>query len=210
MWTRTELKEKAKEILKNSYWKAFLVSLIIAFVGGVRGGSGGYGSAFNRGSNYPGIHTIRYDLLPIFIAVFLFIFIIILCLRIFLGYPLEVGGRRYFVRAAENDVNFNYLGMGFAKGSYISIVQTMFWRSILNFLWYLLLIIPGIIKYYAYSMVPYILGDNPNIGYKRAVELSKQMTHGHKFNMWVLDLSFLGWYLLGVLACCVGDLFVTP
>lgn len=48
------------------------------------------------------------------------------------------------------------------------------------------------------------------IGTKRAVELSKQMTNGHKWNMFVLDLSFLGWYILGFLALGIGVLFVMP
>jgi uncharacterized membrane protein len=74
----------------------------------------------------------------------------------------------------------------------------------------LLLIIPGIVKSYAYSMVPYILADNPNIGYSRAVELSNQMTEGHKFDIFVLELSFIGWYLLGMLLIFVGMLFVRP
>lgn len=86
----------------------------------------------------------------------------------------------------------------------------MFWRGFLNFLWYLLLIIPGIVKSYAYRMVPYILGDNPHIGTERAVALSEQMTQGHKFNIFVLDLSFIGWYLLGALLFGVGTLFVLP
>jgi uncharacterized membrane protein len=59
-------------------------------------------------------------------------------------------------------------------------------------------------------MVPYILADNPNIGYKRAIELSNNMTAGNKFNMFVLDLSFIGWYILGMLAFFIGTLFVLP
>ncbi len=59
-------------------------------------------------------------------------------------------------------------------------------------------------------MVPFILADSPNIGYKRALNLSEQMTGGHKFNMFVLDLSFIGWYLLGLLAFFIGIFFVLP
>jgi uncharacterized membrane protein len=86
----------------------------------------------------------------------------------------------------------------------------MLLRGVQNFLWYLLLIIPGIIKWYAYSMVPYILADNPNIGARRAIQLSNNMTRGHKFDIFVLELSFIGWYLLGLLAIVVGVLFVRP
>jgi uncharacterized membrane protein len=77
----------------------------------------------------------------------------------------------------------NHLGYGFHNGYYFNIVKTMLWKSALNFLWFLLLIIPGIVKSYAYRMVPYILSDNPNIEYSRAIELSVKMTDDEKLNM---------------------------
>ena len=72
------------------------------------------------------------------------------------------------------------------------------------------LLIPAIMRSYAYRLTPWILADNPGIGHRRALRLSIAMSDGHKAGMFVLDLSFLGWYLLGFLACCVGVLFVTP
>lgn len=86
----------------------------------------------------------------------------------------------------------------------------MLYKSVLIILWTLLLIIPGIIKSYAYRMVPYILADNPEISHKRAIEISNAMTYGQKFDIFVLDLSFIGWYILGALALGIGVLFVNP
>ena len=77
-------------------------------------------------------------------------------------------------------------------------------------LWALLFIIPGIIKSYEYCMVPYILAENPNISSERAFELSRLMTKGEKWKIFVLDLSFIGWRILGVLCCCVGGIFLEP
>lgn len=74
----------------------------------------------------------------------------------------------------------------------------------------ILLSIPAIIKQYSYRMTPWILADNPKIGYRRALKLSMQLTAGQKGKMFVLDLSFIGWFLLGVIACGIGVLFVTP
>lgn len=65
-------------------------------------------------------------------------------------------------------------------------------------------------KYYSYNLVPWLLADNPNLGARRALTLSKQLTRTHRFEMFVLDLSFIGWYLLGLLACCIGVIFVNP
>lgn len=81
----------------------------------------------------------------------------------------------------------------------------------LNALWQLCalaLMIPFIVKSIAYSMTGYILSDNPNIGFRRALRLSQQMTRGHKGGIFVLYLSFIGWALLGVLCVVVGLLGV--
>ena len=86
----------------------------------------------------------------------------------------------------------------------------MFWREIKIFLWSLLFVIPGVIKSYEYSMVPYILAENPQMPTDRAFELSKLMTRGEKWKIFVLDLSFLGWKILGVLCCGIGGIFLAP
>ncbi|CQR55529.1 DUF975 family protein [Paenibacillus riograndensis] len=215
MWERTEIKRRAKDVLRTSYWKAFVVSLILVILG--------------EGSGLPSLNNLRsstrselpgsgldfdWGVLWPFLVLVLFIVSIIAILgiafHILIGSPLTVGSMRYFKQSAEGEVRMGNIGYAFNKDRYWAIVLTMLWRGFLNFLWFLLLIIPGIVKSYAYSQVPYILADNPNIGYNRAVELSKQMTHGHKFRMFVLDLSFLGWILLGLLALGIGVLFVQP
>ena len=214
MWSREFLKDRAKAVLKVSYLKAFLVSLVIGIVGGGEGGSFNWNFRNYNSQYQPNSFLERtITLSPYFTVSFKIIIIVILLaivFRIFLGYSLEVGGRHYFAQSAQNDINMKYLGYSFGKEKYLDIIKTMLWRSILNFLWYLLLFIPGIVKSYAYRMVPYILGDNPNIGYERAVELSNKMTDGEKMAMWVLDLSFIGWYLLGTILFLVGIFFVMP
>ncbi|MDQ0916803.1 DUF975 family protein [Paenibacillus sp. V4I5] len=216
-WTRRELKIRAKNVLRTSYWKAFLVSLVFAVV------SGGVSScSFNSGGStsmsLPGFSGGMGDisdgagLAIILIIVFLaaVIGLVALAFNIFVVAPLKVSVQQYFKQAAQDDVNMNYLVYSFTKGNYLAIVKGMFWSGLLNFLWFLLLIIPGIVKSYAYSMTPYILADNPGIGMKRAVDLSNQMTSGQKWKMFVLDLSFIGWFILGTLALGIGVLFVLP
>ncbi|SKA92929.1 Uncharacterized membrane protein [Caloramator quimbayensis] len=200
MWTRAELKDRAKAVLRSNYWQALLVSIIIALVGGGNRGSGG-----SAGRDAGGISGNNPEIYQILIV----IGIVFILFRIFVGYQLEVGGRKYFVKSAQGDINFNYVGFSFKNG-YTNVLWTMLYKAILIFLWTLLLIIPGIVKSYAYRMVPYILADNPQIDYNRAIELSNQMTMGEKFNIFVLDLSFIGWYILGMLALIIGVIFVMP
>jgi uncharacterized membrane protein len=209
MWTREYIKTRAKEVLKLNYWKAILISIVLYFVGGdSRGGS------FNWRSNhrYPN-NSLNYMDQPefysdVFVSVAVIILIVIIAFmlfRILIGYALEVGGRRFFKQAAQTDINMSYLGYAFKRERYKDVVVTMLYKGVLNLLWSFLLIVPGIVKGYAYSMVPYILADNPNIGYKRAVELSNQMTDNQKWDMFVLDLSFIGWYLLCALLSFIGQ-----
>jgi uncharacterized membrane protein len=211
MWSRKELKDRAKAVLRNIYWSAFGVSIVIALAGGNNGwgGGGSSNSRDSRHSFYSNFHNgsfINWG----FVSVVLIGVMVLIALRIFIGYCLEVGGRRYFVQSAQYKDNARCFSSSFDKENYMEIVKTMLVKNILIFLWSLLLIIPGIIKAYAYSMVPYILADNPNIGVQKAIALSNEMTMGHKFDMFVLDLSFIGWYLLGTIALGIGVLFVMP
>lgn len=211
MWSRKELKDRAKAVLRNIYFSAFGVSIVIALAGGNNGwgGGGGSNSRDSRHSFYSNFHNgsfINWG----FVSVVLIGVMVLIALRIFIGYCLEVGGRRYFVQSAQYKDNAKCFSFSFDEQNFMEIVKTMLLKDIFIFLWSLLLIIPGIIKAYAYSMVPYILADNPNIGVRKAIALSNEMTMGHKFDMFVLDLSFIGWYLLGTIALGIGVLFVMP
>lgn len=211
MWTREDIKSRAKAVLKLNYWKAFVVSLVLLFAGGSQNGGGGSSGGRNNFNNYG--YSINSEAFVIISRIVMFIAsiaIILLILRVLVGYMLEVGARKFFIRAAEGETEMGYLGYCFKEGRYTGVLVTMLLRSIYTFLWTLLFIIPGIIKAYAYRMVPYILADNPNIGYNRAIQLSNEMTMGEKWDIFVLDLSFIGWYLLGMLALFVGTLFVNP
>lgn len=82
--------------------------------------------------------------------------------------------------------------------------------AIFTFLWSLLFIIPGIIKGYAYSMAYYIKVDHPEYDWKQCIKESQEMMRGHKWRLFCLQFSFIGWILLGLLACGIGLLWVSP
>jgi uncharacterized membrane protein len=79
-----------------------------------------------------------------------------------------------------------------------------------TFLWSLLFIIPGIVKSYSYAMTPYILLDRPELSATDAIKESEKMMNGHKMELFILDLSFIGWILLSMLTCGVLVLYVEP
>ena len=82
--------------------------------------------------------------------------------------------------------------------------------SLYTFLWSLLFIIPGIVKSYAYAMTPYILLDRPELSPTEAIAESRKMMDGRKMDLFILDLSFIGWMLLSVLTCGILLFYVEP
>lgn len=91
------------------------------------------------------------------------------------------------------------------KGWWLSILIGFF-----TSLWSMLFVIPGIVKSFAYSMAPYVLAENPTMTAREALRVSKYITQGHKFEIFVLQLSFFWWHLLGMLTCGLAYIYVGP
>jgi uncharacterized membrane protein len=72
------------------------------------------------------------------------------------------------------------------------------------------LLIGTFILAYAYRMVPYLIQEYPELTPREALKLSREMMRGHKWNLFVLDLTFMGWILLTVLTLGIGGLWLTP
>ena len=87
----------------------------------------------------------------------------------------------------------------FTNGKYMKTVKSMFIANIQMYGWSLLFVIPGWIKYYQLYFMSYIMAENSDITPARAREISKKMTEGHKWQIFVLELSFLGWVILAAL-----------
>ena len=137
--------------------------------------------------------------------------VIALVFTILIAEPLIVAGRRYFIKATEEEnAKMNEMGEVFKKGCWINVTITMLLKNIYNMLWYLT-IIGGFIKTYEYKMIPYILAENPKVNRKEAFKLSKEMMRGNKWKTFVLDLSFILWNILSVITFgLLNILYVNP
>lgn len=117
----------------------------------------------------------------------------------FVGAPIGVDYRRYFMRNRLGQAAFDDLFSAFSGGHYMDTVKTLFATNIRIFGWSLLFYFPGLVKYYEYYFVSYIAAENPTLSKERVREISREMTSGHKWQIFILELSFLGWALLFVL-----------
>lgn len=96
---------------------------------------------------------------------------------------------------------FDRFGAGFAQ---------QFLRNLYVALWSLLFVIPGIIKSLSYSMTPFIMADHPELSASEAIERSKELMDGHKTDLFILDLTFIGWYILCGLTANLGFILLNP
>lgn len=216
MWNRKELKEKAKAAFKANYWKTVLVSVIFIIAGG---GAGLY--TFNYGNNTTSGEEFTAQLNAMsqsqIIAIILAVIgaiaavgTVAFIVKIFLLNPLMVGCQKFLRENAEFPADMDNLAKGFNR-KYGNVVLTMLLKDIFLCLWLLLFVIPGIVKAYSYRMVPYIIADNPEMSALDAITKSREMMRGHKWDVFVLDLSFLGWMILsGCTAGILGIFYVNP
>ena len=132
-------------------------------------------------------------------------------LRVFLFNVLTVGFYVAFLmllRTGDNRLTANMFEVSFRN--YWHKLWGMLLMHIFIILWSLLLVIPGIIKMFSYAMTPYILEENPELGANEAIDRSRAMMKGHKFDLFYLYLSFIGWFILCCLTLGIGFLWLTP
>jgi hypothetical protein len=144
------------------------------------------------------------------VSVILLICIVIgMAIAAFLLNPVHVGCNRFFVKNLDEPAELGNLSRGF-DGNYMNVVKVNFFRDLYLFLW-ALIPIAGIfiawVKRYEYMMIPYLLGDDPDMDKETAFATSKEMMNGNKWNAFVLKLSFIGWHLLAIFTFGILELF---
>lgn len=130
---------------------------------------------------------------------------------LFVLLPLAVGysnSMRVLLETGDNRLANNSFSLGF--GNWLHVVWGMILSTIYIFLWTLLLIIPGIIKSYSYALTPYILVEHPEMSANEAIEESMRLMDGHKFDLFYLQLSFIGWAILSILSLGLGFFWLIP
>lgn len=200
MWTRAELKANAKERLTGkAYWKALGISLLTGIF------NIGFSDAMNVERLRDSFLGIPSPVIPWVWRLFPYFELF----SLFVTNVIAVGLCCYFIRNHYGETNMKNLFREF-RSNYLHIVGVQFVTGIIITLWTLLFIIPGIMASYKYRMVPYLLSENPNMDGKEARRLSALMTDGEKWNIFGLDLSFLGWYLVGLICFVVGFFLILP
>jgi uncharacterized membrane protein len=184
MKTITEYKDLALNSLEGNWTRATLASLIVFLLLEIVGSS----------------PSFLMDPVPGMVAQGLITILLI---------PLAWGYAVFFLRLIrQENIDYGRLFDGFSDYFRIFVAELL--KGIYVLLWSLLLIVPGIIKTYSYAMTEFILKDNPEISGEKAICESMRMMQGHKMQLFLLDLSMIGWLILSLLTLGIGLLFLYP
>ena len=203
--TSSELRAIARRNLEGTWGISVGVALVAALLGGLIVGTG---SNINFNFNED---TVR-NLPPIFWTVLLPLVSLAGLLGIvsfILGGTVELGYAKFLLKQYDkkelqfSDLfsQFERFGTGFAQ---------KFLRTLFTVLWSLLFIIPGIVKGLSYAMTPFILEEHPEMTASEAIKASQKLMDGHKMDLFILGLTFIGWQILACLTMGIGFLFLNP
>lgn len=212
MLTSKELRVKAWNSLKGKYWMAFIVTLVLGLF--TSAGTSLVTGAQNLMEVISMVDPSEMDSTMELGAIVLsaaasVMSLVGLLISIFVGSAITVGLSNYFIKNTDSKPSFADALAGF-KVRYLRNIWVLVLVGIKTALWSLLFVIPGIIKSFEYSIIPYILADDAEISSKDAFKKAKEMMNGNKWRLFKLNFSFIGWNLLAVLTCGIGVFFLVP
>ena len=207
---RSALKRESKALLKTARVNPYLFTLLALAISLVVGAIDNY-VAMDDDLAY--LYSMQSGMDLSFLAlhrafptvVVLFVSIVCTLLTVVLGageYLYHLGIRR------GEEMPYVTLFDGFAFAGKIILLFIV--QYIFIFLWSLLLVIPGIVAAYRYRFAILNLCENPEIGVMEAINMSKEQTRGFKWQLFVLDLSFIGWELLAGLTLGILNIWLVP
>jgi len=186
---RYEYKQKAASLLEGKYTNVIIILLIMGIISSLGTGYSAGDIAVGGGARSSWANVIS----------------------LLLGAAFAYGSITMYMGIVANKEPSieEVLLVGF-KDNYVRNLVCQLLTTIFVVLWSLLLIIPGIVKAYAYSMNFYLLKRDPNLSGQDAITKSKEFTMGYKMDLFMLDLSYLGWYFIGIFTLGILWLWIVP
>ena len=202
MYCASDYRSMARRALKNFWWLAVGVTLLATVLGG---GTSSFTVSFQNSDvsrYYPeAMRRFTHVLVPVASVLAMGQFV--------LRGSISIGHDRFCLKLVDGEqAQFEDLFSAFDIFGSAFVLNLLITLKV--FAWSLLFVIPGIVKMYAYSMAYYIKLDHPDYGWKACIDESRRLMDGHKWEKFVLDLSFIGWNILVSLTLGILDIWVAP
>ncbi|MFT4105900.1 MAG: DUF975 family protein [Lacrimispora sp.] len=203
--SRGELKADAKRAMKEAAVSPYVVTVIMGVILLILGSVQFFLDLWEEFMAEGIIESSANVVLAFGISSAVFYFV-----NLILSTILQFGYQSYCLKVAARNQNMSYGDLFSAVKYLLKAIGLVLMVSIFTLLWSLLFIIPGIIAACRYSQAVFIMAENPNKGIMECIRESKEMMAGHKWEWFVLGLSFILWDILGVFTCFLAFIYVTP
>lgn len=186
IWTSKDIKKQGLINLNNHFLHAFLAVFLLRLI-----------------TDIPTlVFSQDIDIVTLPLNVSLPLLLLSICGATLFVSVLDVGKNAFYLSLSEDSPStlrtlWKYFSMGVP--TYFSVVKGMFLRYFSVCVGTLLLIIPGVMQYYNSFFVPWILAESPNTAPINALQKSKAMTTGQKMNLFIMQITFIGWIILSYL-----------
>lgn len=199
----SDYRSRARDALSGNWLLSALVALVAALLGG---------SLTSGFSNLDlDLSGLNIQLSPTVITILqsvLTVWVVQAVISFFIGGTIKLGRCQYLLDQQDGKpLQFKTLFSQFHQfnnGFCLHLLTTIF-----VVLWSILFVIPGIVATYSYAMAPFIQAEHPEYGANECIKRSKEMMRGHRFELFCLNLSFIGWYLLSIFTLGIGTIFVS-
>lgn len=201
-----DVKANAREALKGNWLVAIFASFIATTFGAIGGSASSSGT---EEVDFTKLAELTTEELVTTVAVFGGFILLGLVASVLVSSLVSIGYAQFNIDLIDGVKP--KLATIFSKGKQV-------WTSICAnllvfirvFFGTILFVIPGIIASYKYSMVNFVIADNPGISAREALERSKEIMRGNKLRLFFLNLSFFGWALVVVLTLGIAGIWVVP
>jgi hypothetical protein len=197
--TNSLYREEAKSILSGRHFSIFLIGVVVNLPANVPSILNEI--AFGNSNLRPTEILNRY---PVW---YVFVFVYTILVTPVVAYMTQ----KLYIEVADGGapkISFLY-GDTFSEGPFRSIAFNLLSGLVIT-LWSFLLIIPGIMASYSYSMGYYMMNTEYGLGPIEAMKKSKLMMYGYRMDLFLLDLSYIGWYILGALTLGIALIWGVP
>lgn len=207
------IKSNARDFIRGRLWMFWSVLLVVGIIESLANSLPQWIFG-DRLSNLSDIIAGNPDNIPkeISSSVFGWYYVLNVLISILL-IPLNIGvAQNVLAWSRGEDVNkWKVLFGGFNSAKiFFKQVGVVVLNTILCALWAILLIVPGIIKGLAYSMYPYVLRDEPDLSVWQTLKKSEAIMKGYKGKLFLMYLSFVGWFILGAFTFGILYIWLTP
>lgn len=199
----------ARDNLAGNWGVSVLVALVAATLGGlITGGS----FSINIDPNFLGEYLTeegRAILLPVLVLLSS-VGSTLSFAQLVLGGVVSIGLCTYLLQQYDRSAPLEFKTLFSRFDIFLNAFVLRLLTNLFVVLWGMLLVIPGIVKSYSYAMAPFLMAENPHMTANQAITASRQMMRGHKWQLFCLDLSFIGWSILCAFTLGIGYLFLNP